>query len=234
MAAEDIKKQLNKHECLDYIHGDDIDPDHHQIYLFGREDTKEEMENGEPGVEFRMANRFIKNIHYLSGRDSKKPILIHMKTCGGYIEEGMAIYDAILSVPNPVTIVNYTHARSMSSIIFQAANKRVMMPNSIFMYHEGDNVVSGTFKQVNSIVDFGKKFSDIMTTIYAERMKHSPNGKMKTWTMARIKDYLVHEMDRKEDVYLTAEETIALGLADEMFVDYECLTTYTKQQLGIK
>jgi hypothetical protein len=52
--------------------------------------------------------------------------------------------------------------------------------------------------------------------------------------MARIKDFLVHEMDRKEDVYLLAEETIALGLADEMFVDYECLTTYTKQQLGLK
>lgn len=233
MAAED-KKTLSKYETLDFIHHSDIDPEFYQIYLFGREDQDTEMENGEPGVEYKMANRFIKNIHYLSGRDKKRPIIIHLKSCGGYVEEGLAIYDAILSVPNPTTIVNYTHARSMSSIIFQAANKRVMMPNSIFMYHEGDQAVSGTFKQVNSIVDFGKKFSDVMTTIYAERMKTSPHGKMRTWTMARIKDYLVHEMDRKEDVYLTAEETIALGLADEMFVDYECLTTYTKAQLGLK
>lgn len=234
MAAEDVKKMLNKHEALDYIHGEDIDPEHHQIYLFGREDAKEEMENGEPGVEFRMANRFIKNIQYLTGRDSKKPVLIHMKTCGGYVEEGMAIYDAIMSVPNPVTIINYTHARSMSSIILQAANKRIMMPNSYFMFHEGDTSISGTFKQVNSIVDFGKKFSDVMTTIYAERMKHSPTGKMRSWTVSRIKDWLVHEMDRKEDVHLTALETVEAGLADEIFVDYESAFTFTKQQLGIK
>jgi len=232
MAAED--KSLKKYETLDFIHGEDIDPEHNQIYLFGREEASEVMENGEPGVEYRMANRFIKNLHYLSGRDAKKPILIHMKTCGGYVEEGMAIYDAILSVPNPISIINYTHARSMSSIILQAANKRIMMPNSYFMFHEGDQAVSGTFKQVNSIVDFGKRFSDTMTTIYAERMKHTPKASMRTWTMARIKDWLVHEMDRKEDVHLTASETIAIGLADEIFVDYESVFAYTKQQLSIK
>ena len=232
MAADD--KILKKYEPLDYAHDVDIDPEHYQIYLFGREDVKEEMEFGEPGVEYKMANRFIKNIHYLSGRDAKRPILIHMKSCGGHIEEGMSIYDTILSVSNPITIINYTHARSMSSIIFQAANKRIMMPSSYFMYHEGDQAVSGTFKQVNSIVDFSKRFSDTMTTIYAERMKHTPKSTMRTWTIARIKDWLVHEMDRKEDVHLTAIETVNIGLADEIFVDYESVFTYTKAQLGFK
>jgi len=232
MAAED--KLLKKYEALDYTHDSDIDPEHYQIYLFGREDAKEDMEFGEPGVEYKMANRFIKNLHYLSGRDQKRPILIHMKTCGGHVEEGMAIYDTLLSIPNPTTIINYTHARSMSSIIFQAANKRIMMPNSYFMFHEGEQAVSGTFKQVNSIIDFGKQFSDTMTTIYAERMKHTPKGAHRTWTMARIKDWLVHEMDRKEDVHLTAIETVNIGLADEIFVDYESVFAYTKQQLSIK
>jgi ATP-dependent protease ClpP protease subunit len=223
-----------KHEMLGYVQESDINPDFNQIYLFGRENADQEMENGEPGVEYKLANRFIKNIHYLSGRDSKKPILIHMKTCGGYVEEGMAIYDAILSVPNPVTIINYTHARSMSSIILQAANKRIMMPHSYFMFHEGDNSVSGTYKQVNHIVDFFKRFSDTMCTIYAERMKHTPGSKYRTWTISRIKDHLVSEMNQKEDVFLTAQEAIEWGFADEIFTDYQNAFNYTKQQKGFK
>lgn len=226
--------ETKKHESLDYAHGVDIDPDHNQIYLFGREDVDVEMEHGEPGVEYKMANRFIKNLHYLSGRDAKRPILIHMKSCGGYVEEGMAIYDTIVSIPNPVTIINYTHARSMSSIILQAANKRIMMPNSYFMFHTGDLSLSGTNKQVHSIVEFDKRFTDIMLSVYAERMKHSPHSKFKTWTISRIRDMLTHEMDRKEDVFLTAPEAVEWGFADEIFNDYESTLNYTKAQKGFK
>jgi ATP-dependent Clp protease, protease subunit len=223
-----------KHEMLGYVQELDINPDFNQIYLFGRENVEDEMENGEPGVEYKMANRFIKNIHYLSGRDSKKPILIHMKSCGGYVEEGMAIYDSILSVPNPVTIINYTHARSMSGIIFQAANKRVMMPHSCFMFHGGDLAIAGTNKQVQAVLEFDKRFDEIMLTIYAERMKHTPNSKYRTWTISRIKDHLISEMNQKEDVFLTAQEAIEWGFADEIFTDYQSAFDYTKQQKGFK
>lgn len=228
----------NKSELFDlikYAHDWDLDPVKFQIYLVGREDAdSSDMEFGEPGVEYTMANRFIKNINLLSGLSKTKPILVHMKTCGGYVEEGMAIYDSILAVPNPVTIVNYTHARSMSSIILQAANKRIMMPNSYFMFHTGELALSGTNKQVHSIVEFDKRTTDMMLTIYAERIKHTPGSQFKTWTMARIRDMLVHEMDRKEDVHLSAQEAIKWGFADEIFSDWESALTYTKQQKGIK
>lgn len=225
--------ETKKYEILGHAHEVDIDPEHYQIFLFGRENVDEEMELGEPGVEYKMANRFIKNILYLSGMDSKRPILIHMKSCGGHVQEGMAIYDTILATPNPVTIINYTHARSMTSIIFQAANKRIMMPNSMFMYHMGDTSIAGTEKTVRSYVDFFRQFDDTMLTIYAERMKYSAT-KYKGWTIAKIKDHLQHEMDRKEEVYLTAKETVEEGFADEIFTDYQSVFNFTKQQKGFK
>src|SRR6266568_3933647 len=63
------------------------------IYLTGfqKEYSGSDEEFNEPGIEYQMATRFIKNLHILSGKNSKRPILIHMKTCGGYWEEGMAI-----------------------------------------------------------------------------------------------------------------------------------------------
>ena len=70
-----------------------------------------------------------------------------------------------------------------------------------------------------------------MLDIYALRMKQQ--GKYKSWSFKRIREMLSTEMDKKEDVYLTAKETVEWGLADEIFYgDWAGLETYTKEQIG--
>jgi len=130
-------------EVIESLHDYSLDPKNREIYLVGEQEAKIPDDDQEPGVEFLMANRFIKNLRFLS-LANENPILVHSKTCGGYWEEGMAIYDAIKACPCYVTILNYTHARSMSSIIFQAADNRVMMPNSYFLFHLGSTEFGGT------------------------------------------------------------------------------------------
>ena len=169
---------------------------------------------GEPGVEFAMANKFIKNLNALSSSD--KPIKIFMKTCGGYWEEGIAIYDAIALCPCEITIINYTHARSMSSLILQAANHRVMMPNSTFMFHEGTMDFSGTSKQFMTEAEQWKLASKTMLDIYVESMKGK--GRMKEKTDKELRSWLTKQMNLKEEVYLDAQEAVALGFADEVRV----------------
>ena len=171
----------------------------------------------EPGIEFVIANRFIKNLGMCMRANPGKPILIHMKSNGGFFEEGMAIYDAIRSCPSKVTILNYTHARSMTSIIFQAADKRVMMPHSTFMFHDGSYAIEGTVKQVRSALEFDKRNDEIMNNIYTEKMQEK--GKYQGYPVMRIRKWLRDQMDKKEEVYLNPQETIKLGLADEIF-DY--------------
>jgi len=229
-----IKSKFELFENLKAIHELDIDPVGFQIYLFGREDVHEEMEMGEPGIEYKLANRFIKNLDFLSTVDSSRPILITMKSCGGVVHEGMAIYDAIMAAPNPVTIVNYTHARSMTSIILQAANKRIMMPTSSFMYHQGDVLVQGTIKQVSSAMRFDEKFEETMLGIYIERIKSRPESLAYGWPEKKIRAWLKGEMDKKEDVYLTANEAVQWGFADEVFCDWDTVFDYTPEQKNIK
>jgi ATP-dependent protease ClpP protease subunit len=213
-------------EIFDY----GLDTEHFTIYLQGVEDNaySDVEEVFEPGVEFRMANRFIRGLDVLEGMDSTRPITVSMKTCGGMWEEGMAIYDALMAITNPITIVNYTWARSMSSIILQAANKRVMMPHSTFMFHMGTYATSGTLKQVKTEFEFSKRTDGQMLDIYVDAMKRG--GKAQKWGRDRIRNWLISEMDHKEDVNFTAKEAIEWGFADEIFVDWHTVTEYTKAE----
>lgn len=220
---------------IEEIHEYGLDMQHFTLYLQGVEESPDSgLEGEEPGVEFRMANRFIRSIDMLSGHDPERPILISMKTNGGDWAEGMAIYDAIIAAPNPVTIVNYTHARSMSSIIFEAANKRIMMPHSTFMYHMGTYGVGGTWKQAMATAKFDMVEEDLMLDIYVKRMKNTPGSKVRSWSKKRIKEYLIAEMDTKEDVYLRAKDAVEWGFADEVFTGWDTVTDYTPEQREFK
>ena len=216
-----------------YLHEYDLDLKSNHIYLFGIEGYVSGAGpdcTREPGVEYVMANRFIRNFNLCMRTNAEKAIVIHQKTNGGSWEEGMAIYDTIRSCPWPVTILNYTHARSMSSIIFQAANKRVMMPHSHFMFHRGTLNVEGTTTQVKSIVAFDRHADSQMLDIYAKAMMRQ--GKYEGKSEKAIKGWLNLQMDKKEDVFLTAPQCVEVGLADEIFdYNWERLTQYTDEQL---
>lgn len=226
---------LKTHDLIDAIHEWGLNLKDFSIYLTGTPITYESGDDdfGEPGVEYQMATEFIKNLDILSGLDPKRPILIHMKTCGGYWEEGMAIYDAICACPNPTTILSYTHARSMSSIFLQAADKKVLMPSSYFMFHEGTLALRGTSKGVLTNAEWIKKVvNPTMLDIYVNSLKQS--NKFKKWTADRIKSVLQKHMDSREDVFLTAKEAVEWGFADEVFgdngrFDWTSLRQYTKR-----
>lgn len=184
-----------------------------QIYLFGHPNA-EAPDNVDPGVDFLMAHRFIINLNILM-RKSLEPILIHLNSCGGFEDMGYAIYWAIKSCPNHVTILNYASARSMSSLIFLAADKKVMLPYSTFMYHTGTFSMEGTTTQAITEIEELQKGIDKMLDIYVDTLKQ--NGSKKDWTKPRLKKWLKEQMDKKEDVYLSAEEAVEIGFADEIF-----------------
>lgn len=215
------------------IHDRGVDTRHFVIYLQGIEDRPDE-EREEPGVEYRMANRLIKNLDILQGISTERPITLSMKTCGGDWIEGMAMYDAILATPNPVSIVVYTHARSMSSIILQAANKRIMLPHSTFMYHEGSTGHEGTPKQVRTEFQFWQIAGAQMLEVYIEAIKRTPHGSMNKWSRKRIGEHLKRQMNDREDVYMLSGEAVRQGFADEIFVGWDEVTQYTPQQLRRK
>lgn len=227
----DRKTRYSISDPISQIHDYNIDIQCNHLYLFAEEGISEE--EGEPGVEYTMANRFIRNLNILM-RKTEDPILIHMKTDGGDWQEGMAIYDAIRACPNPITILVYTYAVSMSSIILQAGNKRVMMPHSSFMFHYGSHAIGGSMQQVESDVAFYAKSKDIMLDIYTKRMKDK--GKLKRRSKDFIRDWLIDKMHLHHDVWLSSHQAVAYGLADAVFgydgkYDWSSLLKYSSDEL---
>jgi len=196
-----------------------IDVPHRELWLVGENDARDESDClEEPGVEYLMASRIIKNLR-LMAHISDEPVLIHMKTCGGDVAEGLAIYDAIKLSPLRVTILSYTHARSMSSIILQAADKRVLMPHSYFMFHRGDAQFSGESRAVESSVEFYKRWDKVMLDIYIAAIQKSKSEEPfhRSYKSKDLRTKLERHMGQRVDVFLSAEETVNWGLADEIF-----------------
>ncbi len=228
----DHSLRVSSKDLVDQLHFYDLDLKSNHIYLMGVDRGYEAGEGlEEPGVDYVMANRFIRNFNLCMRANPRKPILIHLKSSGGSWEEGMAIYDTIRSCAWPVTILNYTHARSMTSIILQAANKRVMMPNSTFMFHEGTLSAEGTVKQVKSFVKYSAAQDTRMLDIYVKSIKNAAHWQGKT--EKQIKHWLQSNMDAKEDVYQSAAEAVKYGFADDVFdYDWSALTEYNEEQLA--
>ncbi|MFA5124811.1 MAG: ATP-dependent Clp protease proteolytic subunit [Patescibacteria group bacterium] len=214
--------------AIDVLHNFGIDLQNRQLWISGTNiDLLTADDAGpEPGVEYMMSNRVIRNLHLLRLRSETAPALVHLHTCGGDYHEGMAIYNALRSMPFPITIISYTHARSMSSIIIQAAEKRVLMPDSYFMIHYGQLYAGGEAKTVKSNVEFDKIGTDRMLDIYVEKAKKGK--KFIKWSETRIRNFLKRKMDEKGDFFLMPEEAVEFGFADEVFdFDWQRLTEFS-------
>ena len=210
---QDRSIQYQASDAVFQIHNYNLDLKANSIYLVGEDCYAEEEE---PGVEFLMANRFIKNLNIIQ-RKSEKPILIILKTCGGDWTEGMAIYDAIKASLCWVTILAYAHARSMTSIIMQAADRRVMMPNADFLFHHGTMVVENTLVGAASDVRWHVTKMDVMLDIYADKRQYGTH--FKDQHPKTIKRRLQREMEKKQECYLTATESVDWGFADSVLGD---------------
>jgi len=135
-----------------------------------------DYEGGESGVDNFMAEYFIKGMYVLESKGDK-PITIIMNNPGGDWYHGMAIYDSIYNSKSHCTIKVYGHAMSMGSIILQAADERVMMPNSRFMIHYGYDGRYGHSKIFERWADEGKRTNLQMENLYLDKIMEKENEK---------------------------------------------------------
>jgi ATP-dependent Clp endopeptidase proteolytic subunit ClpP len=170
-----------------------------------------DMEEGESGTDASMAERVIKNLHVLEtittqAEQGEKPITIIMNNIGGDEYHGLAIFDAIKLCRNHIDIKVFGHAMSMGSIILQAADRRVMSPNSRMMIHygtwgyEGDAITSEKWSEE------GKRFNTWMEDLYLSKLRE----KDPKFRRDRLKRMLTN------DTFFNAEEAVKIGLADEI------------------
>ena len=200
------------------IHEFGLNHDTRDIYLHSYVANAEE----DPGVDYRMASTFYKNIRLLDGLKNE-PIVIHMHSVGGCWGDGMAIYDAIRMCRSHITIIAYGQAESMSSIILQAADKRVMTMNAYFMCHYGNTMLLGNHLDVQKGAAFEKKITEVMLDIYSDVCVHGSyfKEKYKDITEEQVKNYLKRKL-KDGDWYLDSNEAVYYGFADHVLGTQRC------------
>lgn len=202
-------KMSHGRDILSEIHNYGIDIRNREIFLHSSKDGGDD----DPGVDYRMSINFVKNLRHMDSIN-KNPIRINMQSIGGDWFAGWSIFDAIKSSESYVTIVTYGQAESMSSIILQAADERLMMPNAHFMCHFGHSSAVSDVLSNQNWAQAEKKYINIMINTYAEKC-HSTGSffKAKGYSLSQTKAYIKRKM-KDGDWYMSSEEAVNYGFAD--------------------
>lgn len=197
------------------VHSQNIDVKNREVYLHSYLSESDD----EGGVDFRSAIVFAKNIRLLN-IISADPILVHMHLPGGVWEDGLGIYDTIKSSKSKVCILAYAKVESASSIIFQAADKRVLMPNTHMLIHYGSLSIDDEHRAAKSTFEWSEKESLKMIDIFTEKCAQSPLIKeKKKWNKYIIKKHIMSQLANRSDWILDAEEAVHYGFADGVLGD---------------
>lgn len=166
-------------------------------------------------VHDQMANLIVGQLLFLESEDAGRDITMFINSPGGLVTAGLAIYDTMQFIKPDVATYVMGQAASMGSLLAQAgaAGKRFVLPNSRTMIHR---VSSGTpstrgsvhvqeleFEDARRTFEESKRLNERLTHLY---VKHNSAGKSY--------DELFETM--KFDTFLSAEEAVAMGVADRV------------------
>lgn len=161
--------------------------------------------DSESGVDGRLAERVLKNLLVLESI-SDQPIRLLMNNLGGSDYHGLAIIDAIERSACEVHCIVRGAAMSMGSWILQACDKRVMGPRATQMAHLGGWQISGNAADVKRDVAENQRIERMMHADYLHRIRE------------KHPHYSALDLDKllERDSYLNAQDSLALGLVDEI------------------
>jgi len=198
----------NNDNQIQLLHDFSIDVANREIYLHSSFDSDEES-----GVDFRVATRLQKNLRYLN-LISSESIIIHMHLPGGIWEDCLGMFDTIKHSQSPITILAYAKVESASSVLLQAANRRILMPNTHVLIHYGSLSIDNEHKAAMSSLEWSAKETDKMIDIFTDKCLYSPLAEEKKWKKMMIKKHILSQLANKSDWILDAKDAIKYGFAD--------------------
>lgn len=134
-------------------------------------------------------------------KEERKPIKIYINSPGGSLTGTFTCINAIEMSKTPVYTIATGTAYSGGFFIFIAGHKRFAYPLSSFLYHEGSVGSGGTAGQFANFATFYKKQLSQLKDVVLKYTKISEEK---------------YKEIQKDDFWMTAEEAIELGVADEI------------------
>jgi ATP-dependent Clp protease protease subunit len=151
------------------------------------------------------ASLIVAQLLFLESEDANKDILFYINSPGGVVTAGMSIYDTMQFISPDVSTIVMGQACSMGSLLASsgAKGKRLILPNARHMIHQPSGGAGGQATDMQIQVNEILKMKHNLTQIYVD---HNSQGK--------TFEELSNDMER--DNFMSAQEAIDYGLADEI------------------
>ena len=133
--------------------------------------------------------------------DVTVPITIYLNSPGGYVFEGIEIYNYLKNHEQEVTIEVTGLAASAASVIAMGADKVVMNTGTSLMVHEASTFTWGNKGDIQKTLNALETIDNSLVGIYVEKTEKSTDD---------INSWLTSEK------WFTADEAVENGLADEV------------------
>lgn len=127
-------------------------------------------------------------------------LTVRINSPGGDVSAGVAIYNYLNEHEGEVTVKVDGIAASIASLIAMAGDKIVMLPGSMMMVHLPWTFAAGNSDDMAQVVEMLEKTGESMIPIYSARTGLSEE---------RVEELL------KAETWMTAEDAVELGFADE-------------------
>lgn len=138
---------------------------------------------------------------FLESEDPDKAISFYINSPGGSVTAGMAIYDTMQFIKPAVHTIVMGQAASMGSLLAMAGapGHRYILPNARHMIHQPLGGASGQATDVEIQARELLRWKRVLTDIYV---------------LHTGREFQDLEKDMERDNFMTADESIAYGLAD--------------------
>ncbi len=158
-----------------------------------------------------VANLVVAQMLFLQKEDPDRDIELYVNSPGGSVIAGLAIYDTMQIIKPDVATMCVGHAMSMGAVLLAAGakGKRLALPNSRIMIHQGSAGFHGTPSDIDIVAKEVLRYKALLVEILA---KHT----------GQPVDRVTKDVDR--DYYMSPEEGMEYGIVDKV------LSTHTDMQ----
>lgn len=156
-------------------------------------------------ISTEMSHIVVAQLLFLASEDPTKDVNLFINSPGGEVTAGLSISDTMDYIKPDVCTYVLGQAASMGSIIASAGakGKRFILPNGRHMIHSVSGGHHGTVQDAEIALEEMVRLNEALMNIYVQ---HNTKGK----TLADFK------LATNRDKYLTAQESIDFGLADQI------------------
>lgn len=169
----------------------------------------------------QVANLIVAQLLYLQSDDPSQPINMYINSPGGSVYAGLAIYDTMQMISNPVSTWAVGVTASMGTVLLSAGapGKRFAMPHATIHMHPAGGGAQGYTEDVR--ISYREQ-ERIQTQLFHLVGKHSGHS----WKEI--------EEDFRRDRYMNAVEAKEYNLVDEVLGDTSDIVTVDHPELDVK